>query len=76
MSSFKTKGAEDSEKRLNKKQVSVPKVESVSDRSYVIREGDSLWKIARLFNVDVELLKKHNRLTSDAIRPGVVLKIP
>jgi hypothetical protein len=45
-------------------------------RSYVVQEGDSLWKISRHFKVSVETLKSSNGLQSDAIKPGVVLKIP
>jgi LysM repeat protein len=45
-------------------------------RRYIVQEGDSLWKIARRFNVDMEILKEHNQLKSDAIRPGTTLKIP
>jgi LysM repeat protein len=45
-------------------------------RTYVIAEGDSLWKIAKRFKVDVAALKKQNNLKSDALKPGAILTIP
>ncbi|MEI8125934.1 MAG: LysM peptidoglycan-binding domain-containing protein, partial [Parachlamydiaceae bacterium] len=32
---------------------------------YVVKEGDSLWKIARNFNVDIEVIRAYNQLDSD-----------
>lgn len=46
------------------------------DRLYIVQQGDSLWKISKRFNVDVELLRKHNRLSNDALQPGTALRIP
>lgn len=48
----------------------------VKDKLYIVQTGDSLWKIARRFNVDVSLLRQHNRLSSDALKPGTPLRIP
>jgi LysM repeat protein len=45
-------------------------------RLYIVQEGDSLWKISRRFGVDMEVLKERNRLHSNSIKPGTVLKIP
>ncbi|MCE5315736.1 MAG: LysM peptidoglycan-binding domain-containing protein, partial [Parachlamydia sp.] len=45
-------------------------------RTHVVQEGDSLWKIARRYKVDIETLKKANNLQSDRLRPGTTLKIP
>lgn len=45
-------------------------------REYLIQEGDSLWKIARLFGVKVEELRTLNHLKTDALKPGTSLKIP
>jgi hypothetical protein len=47
-----------------------------SPRFYIIQEGDSLWKIAHRFHVDIETLKNHNQLQSDLLKPGTTLKIP
>lgn len=43
---------------------------------YVVRTGDSLWKIAKTFQVDVDKIKAHNALKSDNLRPGLSLLIP
>lgn len=45
-------------------------------KTYVVQEGDSLWKISRKFKVDLEVLKAHNRLESESLKPGKVLEIP
>lgn len=43
---------------------------------YIVKDGDSLWKIAKHFNVSVEKLKAYNHLQSNALKPGSILKIP
>ncbi|MGK5594166.1 MAG: LysM peptidoglycan-binding domain-containing protein [Parachlamydiaceae bacterium] len=48
----------------------------VREKTYFVRDGDSLWKIAKKHHVDVEKLKRHNQLSSDFLKPGTVLKIP
>ena len=45
-------------------------------KTHLVQEGDSLWKISRRYKVDLEKLKKANRLTSDRLKPGMNLKIP
>ncbi|MCL6755792.1 MAG: LysM peptidoglycan-binding domain-containing protein [Candidatus Rhabdochlamydia oedothoracis] len=45
-------------------------------KSYKVRAGDSLEKIARLHHVSVEELKANNKLIKDTIFPGQELKIP
>lgn len=47
-----------------------------TDRYYVVQEGDSLWRISRRFKIDIELLRKHNRLQNDFLKPGTMLKLP
>ncbi len=42
---------------------------------YKVRSGDSLWAIARKFNLSTEQLKSWNNLKSNRIQPGVRLKI-
>lgn len=50
--------------------------ESQKVRLYIVREGDSLWKISRKINVDIETLRKLNKLESDFLKPGTSLKLP
>lgn len=57
---------------LNKKK----KVETKVQQTYIVQEGDSLWKISRRFKVSIDALKAANGLSSDALQPGAVLKIP
>jgi LysM repeat protein len=45
-------------------------------KTYVVKSGDSLSKIADKFNVPLTKLKSHNGLRNDLIRPGQKLKIP
>ncbi|MBA3956936.1 MAG: LysM peptidoglycan-binding domain-containing protein [Parachlamydiaceae bacterium] len=47
-----------------------------NEKTYVVQDGDSLWKIAKRFKVSIEGLKKHNRLESDFLKPGTTLRIP
>lgn len=46
------------------------------ERLYTVQEGDNLWKIARRFNIDINSLRKHNKLTSDTLKPGAAIRIP
>lgn len=43
---------------------------------YIVQSGDTLWHISKRFNVDIDKLKKHNKLTTDALKPGSMLRIP
>ena len=43
---------------------------------YEIKPKDTLTKIAHQFNTTVELLKKSNKLKSDIIFPGKLIKVP
>lgn len=42
---------------------------------HVVKEGESLWSIARKYNTTVEKIKKDNNLTTDKIHPGQKLII-
>lgn len=46
------------------------------DTTYVVRNGDSLYRIAAKFNVTVEALIAANNLTSNTLHPGQTLIIP
>ena len=45
-------------------------------KTYVVKKGDTLWSIAKKYNVDVEKLKYLNGLRGTALPPGKVLRIP
>lgn len=49
---------------------------STAGQSYVVQEGDSLWKISKKFKVSVDELKNYNGMDSDFLKPGTQLKIP
>lgn len=49
---------------------------STPQSTYIVQDGDSLWKISRKFKVDIEKLKKTNKLTTDRLKTGMALKIP
>ncbi len=52
---------------------SIPPVGTVT---YVVRSGDSLYKIAQRFNTTVDEIKRLNGLTSDNLTVGQILLIP
>lgn len=43
---------------------------------HVVKEGESLWKIARQYKVDVKELVKMNELEKDRLLPGMTLRVP
>jgi hypothetical protein len=43
---------------------------------HIVKEGDSLWKIARQYKVKVDELVSTNQLEKDRLLPGMTLKIP
>lgn len=50
--------------------------ERENDNQYVVKSGDSLYKIAKMYNVSVDDLLQANGLTSALIYPNQVLIIP
>lgn len=46
------------------------------ETTYVVRDGDNLWKIAKELKVDLDSLRSHNHLEKDLIKPGQVLVVP
>ena len=46
------------------------------DNYYVVKKGDSLWKIANSYGISVDALKKANNLTSNNLDIGQRLLIP
>ena len=45
-------------------------------RTYIVKKGDTLWSIAKKFNVDVEKLKYLNGLHGASLPPGKALRVP
>ncbi len=45
-------------------------------RAYTVTEGDSLWKISRMFKVNVPELKKQNNMDTDILKPGTMILVP
>ena len=45
-------------------------------RMHVVKEGESLWKIARQYKVKLEEIVKLNQLEKDKLYPGMTLRIP
>jgi LysM repeat protein len=43
---------------------------------YTVRRRDTLWDIARTFNVEVVRIKRFNKKRTSRIYPGEVLLIP
>jgi len=42
---------------------------------YSVKQGDSLYRIADIFNIEISEIKKINELSTNEIKPGQVLKI-
>ncbi len=47
-----------------------------NDNYYVVKSGDTLWSIARKFNVSIDDIKALNNLSSNNLSIGMILKIP
>lgn len=43
---------------------------------YIVKNGDTLKKIADYYEIDISRLKDYNNLTSDTLEEGMVLNIP
>jgi hypothetical protein len=51
-------------------------IRSEKTKEHVVKEGESLWKIARQYNVKVDDVIKVNVMENDRLYPGMILKIP
>ena len=49
---------------------------SSSANTYVVKKGDTLWDIAKLYNTSVNELKSLNNISSNVIQINQVLKVP
>lgn len=54
----------------------IPGEESITDNTYTVKKGDSLYSIARTYGTTVDKLKDINNLTSNNLSIGQVLKLP
>ncbi len=59
-----------------KPKVKAPDFNSTDYFYHVVKQGESLYSIAKIFGVGVDDLKQLNQLTSSSISPGFHLKIP
>ena len=53
-----------------------PKEVVIPKRYHTVKEGESLWKIARQYKVKPEEIARVNGLEKDRIFPGMTLKVP
>lgn len=60
---------------LNLRIIFSPTLITVNSKSYEVKPGDTLSRVAKEFNTTVELITKINMLKSAMIRPGMKLKI-
>ena len=49
---------------------------NIQDVTYIVQSGDSLWNIAKKYNISVNELKEYNNLTSNLLSIGQKLSIP
>lgn len=42
---------------------------------YKVRSGDTLWDISQKYRVNIDDIKKENKISSNELKPGMVLKI-
>ncbi len=57
-------------------ELKVPSSSTAGNRIYVVKSGDSLWKIANLYNTTVDDIKRLNNLTTNILQIGQELLIP
>ena len=59
-------------------ELKVPNYLTVEDSNvnYIVKKGDNLYNIAKIYNTTVPELKSYNNLTSDNLSIGQVIKIP
>lgn len=55
--------------------IGVPYTPVSSGNTYVVKSGDTLWSIARKYNLTVDELKALNNLSNNALSIGQVLKV-
>ena len=48
---------------------------SITDGVYIVKKGDTLWDIARKYNITVNELKELNNLSTNLLKIGQILKV-
>ena len=48
----------------------------LNNNEYIVKKGDSLWSISRLYNTTVDELKRINKLSSNILTIGQIIKLP
>ncbi len=61
-------------KKVEKKLTQVP--QPPKEKLHVVQQGDTLWHLSKRYGIDIQTLKKYNKLSSDSLKPGSTLKIP
>lgn len=51
------------------------KTTSITQQTYVVKSGDSVWRIANMHKISIEQLKQLNHLSSNLIHPGQTLRV-
>lgn len=46
------------------------------EQVYIVQVNDSLWKIAKRFQISIDIIRKMNGLTTDELKPGRPLRLP
>ncbi len=54
----------------------IPSKQIIDESVYIVQKGDSLYKIANMYNISVDELKNMNNLSSNTLSIGQVLKVP
>ena len=50
--------------------------EATNSNEYIVRVGDTLWSIAKKYNISVNELKEINKLSNNLLKVGMKLQIP
>ena len=51
-------------------------LQALAEGVYIVKKGDSLYRISKLFKIDLEKIKDANSLESIRLKPGMELTIP
>jgi membrane-bound lytic murein transglycosylase D len=62
-------------KKRHKNKKRYKRTYTLTGGKYIVKRGDTLWSIARHFNIPVSVIMAKNNMNSHFIKPGTVLKI-